>query len=66
MLIQSCYVFFFNREASNSSRSSFSSESGNNEETEESVWKINEEQKAYYLNQFQILQPVENGAITGE
>ena len=59
-------LFFFNREASNSSRSSISSESANNEETEESVWKINEEQKAYYLNQFQILQPVENGTVTGE
>lgn len=56
----------FNREDMNSSHSSSSSCSETNEETEESVWKINEEQRAYYLNQFRILQPAEKGVITGE
>ena len=50
---------------SHSSRSSNSSESDNGD-TEESVWRINDEQRAYYLNQFRILQPVEKGVVAGK
>ena len=53
------------RNVSHSSRSSNSSES-DNEDTEESVWRINDEQRAYYLNQFRILQPAEKGVVAGE
>ncbi|XP_046848796.1 ralBP1-associated Eps domain-containing protein 1-like [Xenia sp. Carnegie-2017] len=51
-----------------SSHSSISSNSSEDDiaETEESVWKINDEQKAYYLNQFRILQPAEMGVVSGQ
>ncbi|XP_028414300.1 ralBP1-associated Eps domain-containing protein 1-like isoform X2 [Dendronephthya gigantea] len=53
------------RSSSHSSQSSNSSES-DIEDTEENVWKINEEQKAYYLNQFRVLQPAEKGVVAGQ
>ena len=39
--------------------------SGDDHEVEENVWKINEEQRVYYLNQFRVLQPAEKGVVTG-
>ena len=39
--------------------------SDDDQDVEENVWKINEEQRVYYLNQFRVLQPAEKGVVTG-
>lgn len=59
------FIYTTFRNSSHSSQSSNSSES-DVEDTEENVWRINEEQKAYYLNQFRVLQPAEKGVVAGE
>ena len=41
-------------------------ESSSDQESVDDVWSINDEQREYYLKQFQNIEPDVNGQITGK
>ena len=63
-----CYLFRVSRGGESNCESineSIPESTSSLESEEESVWKINDEQREYYTNQFLTLQPNDGGVIKG-